>query len=336
MLTINRHRKTQTLLVWLAIASILLSGCAKAQKPRVYRVGILNGFPPFSELADGFKAGLADLGYIEGQNITYDIETSNFDPVEEKRILDQFVADKVDLIYAYATESAIAAKGATKGTDIPVVFAFAVLEENDLVQSIRKPGGNVTGVRFPGPELSAKRLEFLHLLAPEVKRVGIIYNKNYPANKSQLSQLSPAASAMGLTLVEIPVASVADIQADLKTRAALENIGIDGILIITDDLSQSPDGWPLISQFAAEHKIPIAGSAAFEADTGAVLSYIPNYRKTGMLAAPYADKIFKGTPAGSIPVLTPDSSLRINYKVAQGLGLSVPKGVLKQADEIIH
>jgi putative ABC transport system substrate-binding protein len=287
-------------------------------------------------LADGFKAGLADLGYIEGQNITYDVQTSNFDPAQETRILDQFVADKVDLIYAYATESAIAAKEATKGTDIPVVFAFAVLEDNDLVQSIGKPGGNVTGVRFPGPELSAKRLELLHRLAPQVKRVGNIYNKNYPANKSQLLELIPAASAMGLTIVEIPVANVTDIQANLEARGALEDIGIDGILIITDDLSQSPDGWPLLSQFAAEHKIPIAGSAAFEADTGAVLSYIPNYRKTGMLAAPIADKIFKGISPGNIPVFTPESSLRINQKVAQGLGLTVPEGLLRQADEIIH
>ncbi len=87
-------------LAWLIIVSILLSGCAKAQKPKVYRVGILNGFPPFSELADGFKAGLTNLGYIEGQNITYDVQTSNFDPAEEKRILEKFVADKVDLIYA--------------------------------------------------------------------------------------------------------------------------------------------------------------------------------------------------------------------------------------------
>ena len=141
---------------------------------------------------------------------------------------------------------------------------------------------------------------------------------------------------MGLTLVEIPIASVNDIKADLEARATSVDVGLDGILIITDDLSQSPDGWPLISQFASEHHIPIAGSAAFEADAGAVLSYIPNYMKTGTLAAPLADKIFKGTAPGSIPVVTPESSLRINYKVAQGLELTVPEGLLKQADEIIR
>jgi putative ABC transport system substrate-binding protein len=332
----KNSQRLLSLFTGVVIIALLLSGCGGAQEARVYRVGVLNGFSPFSELADGFKAGLTDLGYVEGQNITYDIQNSNFDPAQERRILEQFVADEVDLIYAFATESAITAKEVTQGTNIPVVFAFAVLEENELVQNVREPGGNVTGVRFPGPDLSVKRLELLHELAPQVTRVGIIYNQNYPANKSQLVELGPAASSMGLTLVEIPVATVSDIQADLEARAASDDVGIDGILIITDDLSQSPDGWPMISQFAAEHNLPIAGSAAFEADAGAVLSYIPNYLKTGILAAPLADKIFKGTPPGSIPVLTPESSLRINYKVAQELGLTVPEGLLKQADEIIR
>jgi putative ABC transport system substrate-binding protein len=191
-------------------------------------------------------------------------------------------------------------------------------------------------VRFPGPHLSVRRYEILHELAPQAKRVGIIYNVNYPANKSQLEALHPVASAMGISLVEIPVSSVADIEADLQARAALADIGLDAILIITDDLSQSPDGWPMISQFAAEHNIPIAGSAEFEADTGAILSYIPNSFETGELAAPLADKILQGIPASSIPVVTPESELRINYKLSQELGLTVSEGLLSQATEIIR
>ena len=191
-------------------------------------------------------------------------------------------------------------------------------------------------MRFHGPDLSVKRFEILHELAPQAKRVGIIYNANYPANKSQLEALHPAAAAVGISLVEIPIKSVADIEADLQAREAAADIGMDAILIITDDLSQSPDGWSIISQFAANHNIPIAGSAAFEADTGAIVSYIPDSFETGKLAAPLADKIFKGTPAGSIPVLTPESDLRINYKLAQQLGLTVPEGLLSQATQIIR
>jgi putative ABC transport system substrate-binding protein len=299
-------------------------------------VGILNGFSPFADIAEGFKAKMTELGYVEGENIVYDVKIANFDPAEEQRILQQFMADDVDLIFTFATEAALSAKVATAGTDTPVVFAFGVLEGNDLIESVRQPGGNITGVRFPGPDLSVKRLEILHKLAPQAKRVGIIYNSNYPANKSQLEELRPVSPALGISLVEIPIAQVADIEADLQARTASGDIGMDAILIITDDLSQSPDGWPLISQFAAEHKIPIAGSAAFEADTGAVFSYIPDIFETGQLAAPVADKVLKGTPAGTIPVVTPESRLRLNYKLAQELGLTVPEGLLSQATEIIR
>ncbi len=322
-------------LVLIVVGNLFVSGCG-AEQPKVYRVGILNGFAPFGDIAEGFKAKMTDLGYVEGKNIVYDVQVSNYDPAEEERIVKQFVTDKVDLIFTFATEAAISAKTGTAGTDIPVVFAFAVLEGNDLIESVRQPGGNITGVRFPGPELSVKRFEILHKLAPQAKRVGIIYNSNYPANKSQLEVLHPAASAVGITLVEIPVNSVADIEADLQARSAAIDVGLDAILIITDDLSQTPDGWPMISQFAAEHHLPIAGSAAFEADTGAILSYIPDSFETGGLAAPLADKILKGTPVDTIPVITPESRLRLNYALAQELGLTVDEGLLSQATEIIR
>lgn len=339
MTNINRLLKKGygvMLLFSLLAAVIILSGCGVQAASKTYRVGILNGFDPFADIAKGFKDKMTELGYVEGQNIVYDIQMSNFDPAKEQEIVKKFVADEVDLIFTFATEAAISAKAGTAGTEVPVVFVFGVLEGNDLIESVRQPGGNITGVRFPGPDLSVKRLEILHQLAPQAKRIGIIYNLNYPANKSQLEALQPASASMGLSLVEIPVTRVDEIQADLQTRASAADIGLDGILIITDDLSQSPDGWPMISQFAAEHNIPIAGSAAFEADAGAVISFIPDTVESGKLAAPLADKIFKGTQAGAIPVVSPEPQLRLNYKLAQKLGLTVPEGLLSQANEIIR
>jgi putative ABC transport system substrate-binding protein len=246
------------------------------------------------------------------------------------------VADKVDLIFVLPTEAALLAKAATAETDIPVVFAMAGLEGTDLVDSVRQPGGNITGVRYPGPELTVRRFEILNEMTPHLSRLYISYRQTYPANRIALEELHSVAEASGITLVEVPLASVEDLEADLQARAAADDIGMDAILIMPDDITQSPDGWPLISQFAAEHKIPIGGSAAFEADTGAVFSYINENITTGKLAAPLADKIFKGTPAGTIPVVTPESELRINYKLAQGLGLTVSEGLLSQATEIIR
>jgi len=173
-------------------------------------------------------------------------------------------------------------------------------------------------------------------MVPQVKRVLIMYDPNYPMIPHSLKELHSAVSPLGITLVEVPVNSIEKVGSSLQALAVSGNIDIDAILIMPEILTQSPVGWPMIAKFALEHKIPIGGSAGFEADTGAVFSYIPDNFETGKLAAPLADKIFKGRSAGDIMVVTPPSQLRINYKKAQELGLTIPEGLLNRADEIIR
>ena len=127
-----------------------------------------------------------------------------------------------------------------------------------------------------------------------------------------------------------------DIQADLQARAASGDIGVDAILIMPDDLSQSPAGWPLIGRFSQKHKLAVSGGAAYEAETGGVFSHIPDYAESGKLAAALADKILRGTPAGNLPVATPVETLLLNYKRAQELGLTVPEELFNLATEIIR
>jgi len=141
---------------------------------------------------------------------------------------------------------------------------------------------------------------------------------------------------LGVTLVEAPVISTEGIQADLEARASSDDIGLDAILILSDDLSQTPTGWPLISEFAQKHKVPVSGGVKVMIKTGAVISYVPDYIESGKLAAISAGKILRGSPAGIIPVATSVMSLRINYKQAQKLGLTVPRSLLSLATEIIH
>jgi putative ABC transport system substrate-binding protein len=339
MVLSKRINSRQQMLVFtlLVVVCMFLGGCGeKAQKKKLYCVGIVSGVETFVNIADGFKTKMTELGYVEGENIVYDLQQLNADPVGEQRVAEKFVHDKVDLIFAFPTEPAVAAKAATQGTDIPVVFAMAGIEGNDLVESVAKPGGNITGVRYPGPELTVKRLDILHELVPQAKRILITYDPNYPTIPTALSQLRPAALSMGLTLVEDPVKNLEQLKASLQKKAASADIGIDAILIMPEVLTQSPDGWAIVSKFAAKHKLPIAGSAAFEADTGALFSYIPDLVEIGKLAAALADKIFKGTPAGTIMVVTPDSRLRLNYKLIQELGLKVSEGLLSRADEVIR
>ncbi len=300
-------------------------------------MGMLNGLGEFlEEIPPAFKAKMTELGYIEGDNIVYDVQNTMFEPERERQILEQFVEDDVDIIFSFPTEVSMAAKAATEGTGIPVVFSYATIEGNNLVDSVRQPGGDITGVREPGPDIFAKRLEILHELAPQAKRVYITYNPDIPFIPPALDALREAAPLMNITLVETPVTTVEEILADLQARNESDDIGMDAILIMGEPTSVSPPALEAMTKFAAEHKIPIGGIGAYTIMENVIFSYEIEIDDMGELAAPLADKILRGTPAGTIPVVTPEARLLINYKLAKGLGLNVSEGLLSRATEIIR
>jgi putative ABC transport system substrate-binding protein len=288
------------------------------------------------EIPGGFKAKMTELGYVEGENIIYDVQSTKFEPEKEKQILEKFVEDKVDLIFSFPTEVSMAAKAATQGTDIPVVFAIANIEDTDLVDSVIKPGGQITGVRFPGPDLAIKRFEVMRELAPKVKRMWVPYQRGYPIIASQLKVLYPVAEAAGITLIEFPADNAAEIRAELDARKKTNDIGFDAIFFIPEPLSCTDDAFAVMGNFAYEQKIPIGGILMQVGDYGSIFGINVDIRKTGEQAAVLVDKILKGTPAGTIPVISSESYLEINYKVAQKLGVTVPEGLLSRADRIIR
>jgi len=323
----------------IAAAVSLLFGCAR-QKEKKFSIGVLSA-APFTAAIDGFKAVLNDQGYVEGKNVTYDtyILVSITREREGETItgtIKKFVEERVSLVFVTGTPMTIAAKKLTRNTGIPVVFANALVETGNVIESVQAPGGNITGVRFPGADLTVKRLEILLQIAPAAKRVWVTFDPKNASAAAAIKALRPAARTAGVTLDEAPINGVADIKAALGARAASASPGFDAILIMPEGFSQSPEGFGAISKFAEERNLPVAGSAAFEADRGAVFSYIPDDREIGMLAAKLAVKIFKGIPAGSIPVVTPESRLRLNYSRARKLGLKLDAGLMKLADEIIR
>jgi putative ABC transport system substrate-binding protein len=299
-------------------------------------VGVLSGQDVFAGTTEGFMAKMTELGYVEGQNITYDVQKTNFDLAAYRTILQKFVADQVDLIFVFPTEASLEAKAATQGTDIPVVFANASIEGVGLVDSVREPGGNITGVRFPGPDLAAKNLEIMLALMPEAKQVWVTYLKNSPIVGPQLEVLRPVATSLGVTLVEIPAASLADAEADLQERTKYEDIGIEAMLLIPEPLTTSPEAYAVIGKFAADHRLPVGGAFMMAGEYPSVFGTAPDNQVVGEQAALLADKIFTGTPAGTIPVVSAESYVRLNYKVAQALGLTLSESVLALASEVIR
>lgn len=324
------------ILVGVVVFTLLLSGCNANGPPKTYRVGILNSMSEFSVTVDSFKAKMAELGYVEGENIVYDMQKTDADMAAYERTLQKFVIDRVDLIFVFSTEASLAAKIATQGTDIPVVFALANIEDTGLVNSMQRPGGNITGVSYPGVDIALKRFEIMHALVPQAKRIWLPYQRGFGNVAQQLEILYPAAEAEGVTLIEAPATNAAELEADLQTRAQAGDIGIDAILFLVEPLAVTPDAFAVIGKFATEHKIPIGGVIMIMGDYGSIFEVNVDPANDGAQVARLADIIFTGAPAGAIPVVTSREYLRINQKQAQELGLVVPKGLLSLATEVIR
>lgn len=318
--------------VALAAALALLGGCRSRPKPR-HLVAIC-GSPFFEPIFQGLKSQLDRLGYREGVQLTYEFRLYDLSAGPAAGSLSVAGAD---LVLAFPTDVALAAKEAARREGgPPVVFAYAGIERPGLIESVRRPGGNITGVRFPGPEMIGKRLEIIHRIAPHARRVWLGYQAGYPNNEPALAVLRPLAESLGVRLVEVPVPTPEDLTADFDRRDRARDPGIDAMVLMPDALGHSPRGWQLIKAFAARHRLPVAGSFLYTVREGAVFGNESDLAELGRLAAPLVVKVLQGIPAGSIPVVTPEQDLYINYRRARELGLQVPEGLLRQATVVIQ
>jgi putative tryptophan/tyrosine transport system substrate-binding protein len=308
----------------------------KLVQNKVYRVGILSGLDLFIGIADSFKSEMTQLGFIEGKNITYYLQKTNYEPTKEQQILKKFVDDKVDLILGYNTDVALEAKDATKGTKIPVIFANAFTEGNNLIESIRAPGGNITGVRYPNTDVAIKRLEILHEIVPQAKKMWLPYQKDYPSAPAELVVVRSAAVKLGITLIEFPAQNLASLGAELERRSKTGDLGFDAVLFIPESLSTTKDAFATIANYTRAQKIPICGSSVSTADYGTIFAVTIDSVEIGKLAAHLADKVFRGIPTGTIPVVSPETKLIVNYKVATELGITLNENLLNRADKIIR
>jgi putative ABC transport system substrate-binding protein len=341
-MAIARHDKWRFVLIVLVIlAGLTLAGCGAAADTDgdsgEYRVGLLSGVDTFNSVFDGFKAKMAELGYIEGENIVYDFQAAGGDSEKMKQIAEKFVADEVDLILTSTTGGAKAAQAATAGTDIPVIFTIVTDPAGTgLVDDLREPGGNMTGVARQIEAFLSKRVEFLGQMAPDVERVWLPYNPDYPTAKTSLPAIRSAASVVGMELVETPVGSPDEVIAALEQHGAADELEFEAIMIVPDTTVQNQASWEAIQKFTEEHQVPIVAQSGKQVKDGALFGYIDSSNEAGKLAASPADKILRGADPATIPVAFGEPQLLINYKVAQTLGLDIAEGLLAQASEIIR
>ena len=330
----HRLRHKRRISICAISIGLMIVGCSEPP-PKSYRVGVVCGADLFLPVIDGMKSKLTELGFVEGENIVYDVQTFNDDPEGEGRAAATFVAEEVDLIVSVPTQATVKAYRAIQGTDIPLVFSYVGIEGTGLVQSVPRPGGNVTGVRYPGPEQICKRLELLQAFLPEAKRVWIGYDKNYPTIGPALEPLRALAASLDIKLIEAPVTTLEEFKRDLEKRARAPDPGMDAIILLPDTLNHSSAGWEAIRTFAKTRNIPVGGSFHYTVEQGALYGNGDEMAAIGELTAPLVAKVLNGIPPGTIPVVSPEQVLTINYDVALDLGIAVPEGLLNMASRII-
>ena len=333
-LSLNKILPAGFIVYFLIFISFFLSGCTKSVK--VYKVGILCDLDYFCSTVDGFKNKMTELGYIEGKNITYDIQQSRSDTNLVRKILMNFIEQKVDLIFVLPTEASAEAKKIVTGTNIPIVFAQANVEGKNLIKGIKEPGNNITGVRYPGPDLTLKRFQLMCEIFPKCKRMLVPFKRSQTIIQNQLAVLRPAAKKAGVKLIEAPAESADEIQKILFNHSKSSKVGFDAILLIPEPLSVTTNTFIVIAKFSDKFKIPIGGAIMSAGNYSTLFGVSTDNISVGKQSALLANKIFSGVPAGTIPVLSAESYIQINYKEAKKFGAIISEGLLKQANEIIR
>jgi len=322
--------------MWLSrflIVLIVFAFCTPAeaeQTAKIPRIGFLSqGATPAPSL-EAFRQGLRDHGHVEGKNILIEYRDAEGKPDRLPNLASDLVRLKVDCIVVVGGEATLAAKNAT--TLIPIIMVTASDPVGTgLVASLARPGGNITGTSFFGPESSGKRLELLKEVVPGLSRVAAIgYNAN-PAYKLQLREVEDAAQALKLQLQVVEVREPNDFDgafgAAKKGRAGAVNILTSAFL--------GAHRKKLVDS-AEKSRLPVIYQSASFTEVGGLMSYGPNIADNYRGAATYVDKILKGAKPTDLPVEQPKKfEFIINLKAAKQIGLTIPPNVLARADKVI-
>lgn len=331
----NSKTKLTYILILISL-SVLLVGCgtndaddSAASTNETFTVGIVNLSPALASTIEGFKEGLAEGGFVEGENLTIIYEGPTGDVAALAPLAESMVEAEVDLIFAVTTPAAVAAQAAVAETDIPVIFAPI----NDpiasgLVESLSNPGGNMTGVRVGG--FVPKELEWLLDIAPDTTNIFAPFNPDDSSSVLGMTALRETAESLGVELTTPEVGTSEEIIAAI---AAMPE-EVDAIFFIPDGLIIGH-----VAEFTAaatERSIPLAGFSSSHVDGGALFSYGLEFGPVGNQAARLAVKILEGGDPATLPVETTDFYLSVNLNTANEIGLEISDEVLDQAFYIVR
>ncbi|HSE85441.1 MAG TPA: ABC transporter substrate-binding protein [Candidatus Binatia bacterium] len=321
-----------------ALCAMLLALClsAEAQQPaKIPRIGYLSitDAATDSARAEGIRLALRDLGYIEGQNIAIEYRYAEGKNDRLPGLATELVRLRVDIIVVAAGDMTIrAAKNATKTIPIVMMGQGTDPVRAGHVESLARPGGNVTGLTRLTRELGGKRLELLKEAVPKLSRVAVLYDPASPG-LHEVKELLPAdARALKLTIQPWEIRAVDDFE---KVFAALSKQRPDGLYALVGGGVMRPNQ-KRIAGFALKSRLPSVASSEEFLDAGGLISYAADDADSYRRVAIYVDRILKGAKPADLPVEQPTKfELVINLKTAKQIGVTIPQSLLYRADKVI-
>jgi ABC-type uncharacterized transport system substrate-binding protein len=314
----------------LAIIFLATVSITYAQQPKVPRIGYLTLASLTSNLPrrEAFRDGLRNLGYIEGQNINIEYRYADSKTDRLPELAADLVRLQVDVIVAGGTQVNLAAKKAT--STIPIVMANADDPlGTGLVQSLAKPGANVTGLSSMSLELNGKRLELLREAFPKARRLAVLW---HTLSSPAFRETQAAATPLGFEIRSLEVRGRTELESALPL---ITKERVDGLFPVTSAF-MSANRKPIV-EFAAKNRLPVLYPNDEYVADGGLMSYAANVHEMHRRAATYVDKILKGAKPADLPVEQPTKfELVINLKTAKALNLTIPQSVLYRADKVIR
>jgi putative ABC transport system substrate-binding protein len=325
--------------IWLGLGALLLTLCGVAdaqQSQKIYKVGRLSAGSSADPLSKAtyevFQEGLRDLGWVEGRNIVLENRWVGDKAGSALNLAAELVRLNVDVIVAVGSPMIQAVKEAT--TVIPIIMSGtgADPEAAGFVASLRRPGGNITGLSMLSTELSGKRLELLKEMASSLGRVAVLRNPKFPAVAIQSKETEMAAKFLGLQLQAWEVRSLQEIESAFSS---MSKTGTSGLIVFSDPVILERNRGSIIA-LALKYRIPTVYPWRNYVEEGGLASYSASLLDMHRRAATYVDKILKGTKAAELPVEQPTKfEFIINLKAAKQIGLTIPPNVLARADRVI-
>jgi putative ABC transport system substrate-binding protein len=309
---------------------------ARAQQgERMRRVGVLMSItadnPESPARAAAFVQGLRQLGWTVGQNVVIDYRWDDGSAGTMRKYAEELVALAPDVIVAHSSTAIVPLAQATR--TVPIVFTIVADPVGaGYVESLARPGGNVTGFTNFEYSIGGKWLELLREIAPKVGRAAVLRDAAIAVGLGQFGAIQTAAAASGMELSPVTLRDASEIERSLAAFARSAN---GGMIVTASALAAIHRG--LIIELAARYKLPAIYYERNFVAAGGLISYGPNFLDLFQRAASYVDRIFKGEKPSDLPVQTPTKyELAINLKTAKALGLAVPNTLLVSANELIE